>query len=126
MRAQVVPWGDPEALSALQSAYQVITYIASVKSEIELNKKSCAFLADKLSSLLPGIQKLISSRPDNTIAPTARSLLEMCWEARDFIEQFKKGGGHWLSTRPARPTTGRAIRPPWKICSGALSTTARA
>jgi hypothetical protein len=84
------------ALSVLQASYDAIMFVKDVLDAVEVNKKSIKFLAERLERLLPGIQKLMASNPNDAILHMAQGLCGCCTEARDFIQQFTKKWKHWV------------------------------
>jgi hypothetical protein len=84
------------AESALQGALQIIIHIGNIKNEVEVNVQSANFLAERLESLSPGIEKLLGSGADDSLSLNANKLYQCCQEARDFIVQFTRKDGHWL------------------------------
>ena len=84
------------SVPVLQASYDAIMFVKDMLDAIEVNKKSVKFLAERLERLLPGIRKLMASNPDDTIFIMAKGLRDCCMDARDFIEQFKGEGKHWM------------------------------
>jgi serine/threonine protein kinase len=81
----------------LKASYDAIMFVQGVLHEVDVNNKSVKFLAERLELLLPGIEKLMDSNPnDSTILLMAQGLCGCCMEAREFIEQFTKKGKHWV------------------------------
>jgi hypothetical protein len=95
------------ACVALQSAFDIITYVSQIIKDLEMNVASIAFLVKRLALLLPGIEKLMASKPDSTILPMANALCECCTEARDFIEQFTKTKKGWVVNRARKVSSLR-------------------
>ena len=84
------------SVPVLQASYDAIMFVKDMLDAVEVNKKSVKFLAERLERLLPGIRKLMASNPDDTIFIMAKGLRDCCMDARDFIEQFKGRGKHWM------------------------------